>query len=412
MWDPVDEAVDPADWRATGRRLTRDRPASPALPFVGGVVGVLGAEAGGPWGPFGVHPAASSLGEPRVLLRRHEGAACFDHSTRTWHLTGPTGFQADAADALHEAGERPLPAPPRPGVVQARTVPREAFLAAVGAALEDIAAGEVYQLNLTRAVHVDGVDGAWPVWRRLGGGGRGARAAYLSLGPGAAVLSDSPEIGLDADGDALRVLPIKGTAARHADPALDTGLAAALLASDKETAELTMIVDLTRNDLGRVAVPGSVEVGPRHLLTLPNVHHAVQSVRARLRPGQDVWDALAAVFPPGSVTGCPKTRATARIADLEHGPRGPYCGLVGFSADHGVSRWSVAIRSAVVVGRRARYHVGAGIVADSVPEREWEETEAKGLRLAAAMGLAAEGATASGAGGRPAAARAAHSSSR
>ncbi len=140
-----------------------------------------------------------------------------------------------------------------------------------------------------------------------------------------------------------------------------------------------MIVDLTRNDLGRVARPLSVAVGPRILTSHPGVHHTSQRVTARLERGLDGWDLLRAAFPPGSVTGAPKVRA-----ELEPEPRGVYCGVIGYASGPRHA-WSVAIRTAVFHRGDARYHVGGGVVVDSTPEGEWQETIDKGRALATAL---------------------------
>jgi para-aminobenzoate synthetase component 1 len=162
-------------------------------------------------------------------------------------------------------------------------------------------------------------------------------------------------------------------------------LIAELRDSPKERAELAMIVDLVRNDLGRISVPGAIRVEPRVIRSHANVHHASQRVHARLKPGIDSWDGLAALFPPGSVTGAPKVSASRKIAELETEPRGVYCGAVGYCSG-ARARWSVAIRTAVWDGDSVRWHVGGGIVAGSDPEAEWEETVAKGLALAVLAG--------------------------
>lgn len=146
-----------------------------------------------------------------------------------------------------------------------------------------------------------------------------------------------------------------------------------------------MIVDLVRNDLGRVARPGTVRTGERTVRRCGDLWHAEQRVSARLRPDRDAVDAFAAAFPPGSVTGAPKVRAMQVIHDLEAGPRGPYTGALGVWFDDGSARTSVLIRAAQLGPEGARYHVGAGIVADSDPDREWRETCAKGSALGAAL---------------------------
>jgi para-aminobenzoate synthetase component 1 len=225
----------------------------------------------------------------------------------------------------------------------------------------------------------------WQAWQRLRALADARYAAWLRPNDAWTVLSSSPELFLAHDARRVSTRPIKGTRARADSPAADARARDALTSSPKEIAELTMIVDLMRNDLGRVATAGTVRWGPREIEALPNVFHASQLVEAELRDGLDVWDALAATFPPGSVTGCPKFSATAKIAELEPEARGVYCGAIGFVADHGPACWSVAIRTAVVGGGGLRWHVGGGIVSDSDPTAEWEETVDKGRLLATAL---------------------------
>jgi para-aminobenzoate synthetase component 1 len=161
---------------------------------------------------------------------------------------------------------------------------------------------------------------------------------------------------------------------------------AALLGADKDRAELAMIVDLVRNDLGRVAAPGSVRVAsPARVLDLPYVHHLVARITARLAPGRGAADAIRAAFPAGSITGAPKLRAMQIIAELEAGPRGPYCGAFGWLGG-GDAELAVAIRTLVVDGDSVRLDAGGGIVADSVAAAEWDEVHAKAAAMAAALG--------------------------
>jgi para-aminobenzoate synthetase component 1 len=251
-----------------------------------------------------------------------------------------------------------------------------------------LGAGDCYQINLTRPVMLEGIGDAWPAWlrlRRLAGAPYGA---WLCLSTEYRILCSSPELLLEVRGDCAVSEPIKGTRPRHPDPVVDHAMAGALRESDKDRAELTMIVDLVRNDLGRVAVPGTVTAAARRITAHANVHHASQRVSARLRPGEDAWSALAAVFPAGSVTGAPKIRATERIFELEPEPRGVYCGAIGFVSSSGNAAWNVAIRTGVWsprAGGALRYHVGGGIVADSQPAEEWWETVAKGTAMARAF---------------------------
>jgi para-aminobenzoate synthetase component 1 len=388
LWAPHATLTDPAGWPAAARRLHRPTPLHAAvrppdpLPFTAGVAGLVGYGAGDAVEAVAAAPGAGP--EPDVWLAAYDGALLHHRPTSTWWAVGPPA-RRHAARALLEAAEPAPAAPPAPPARAWSGTPRPAWEAAATAALDAIAAGEVYQLNLTRAVHVHGVDGAWPTYLRLRSAPRPARGAYLRLPGGVAVLSNSPERLLEVDGGVARTFPIKGTRPRGRSEAEDRALAEELMHSAKELAELTMIVDLCRNDLGRVAAPGTVRVGPRTLTLHANVLHTTQEVAADLAAGVDAWDALAATFPPASVTGAPKISATRHIARLETEPRGAYCGAIGFVSDHGVARWSVAIRTAVVAGDLARYHVGSGLVADSDPAAEWDETVAKGTRLAAAL---------------------------
>jgi para-aminobenzoate synthetase component 1 len=374
VWDPVEVVTELNGWPASGRRLTRQSDPGGAAPFAGGCVGWIGYGAGAAVESV---PAGRPTPEPAVWLGAYRGGLCFHHPTRTWHATGEPDVRREGARLL--AAAEPLSAPPAIAPRTTRSTDRSAFLDAVCAALEAIAAGDVYQVNLSRPVWVDAPGDAWAAYRRLRAAAPAAHGALLRPSADLAIASISPETFLACDGAAVHTVPIKGTRA-GGDPS-----GAELLGSEKELAELTMIVDLCRNDLGRVALPGSVTVGPRVVHSHRYVWHASQRVSAILTPGLDVWDALAAAFPPGSVTGCPKVRACELIAALEPHPRGVYCGAIGFSSSSGRSGWSVAIRTAVLQPHQARFHVGAGIVADSDPAAEWDETCHKAAPLLAAL---------------------------
>lgn len=372
LWDPSDVTMAPAGWTRWGRSAARTTHDDRDLPFVAGVAGYLGYAAGNDLDPLQARP---SQREPDVFLGRYDGALLFDHTAQRWTATG--GRQLPR----HAPAPRAAPSPASP----VSTWSQRGYERAVVEAIAAIEAGEVYQINLTRAVHAATPAPAWSAFRRLQAHARAPYLAWLCPTAATRVLSSSPELFLALDGDALWSAPIKGTRPRGSSAAEDHDLAHALTVDPKERAELAMIVDLVRNDLGRVAVPGSVQVRARAIAPLPNVFHASQEVHARLSPGRDVWDALAAASPPGSVTGCPKIRATAWIDRLEPEPRGAYCGSIGFVSDHGPAVWSVAIRTAVYHDDGARWQVGSGIVADSDPTAEWHETVAKGRLLARAI---------------------------
>lgn len=373
-FDPVEVITSASDWPAAGRAL--GRPADPAgVPFTSGVLGYVGYGAGA------AVPGQAETPEPPVWLGRYEGALCYRHADRTWH---PTGAAVPHASTLLAPGPPLPPVAPAPLGARDRTVTQRAFEDGVRRILDLIRAGDCYQVNLTRPVYVSGAGDPWAAYRRL----RSADAsfgAFLRASDDVSVLSNSPELLLRVDGGTLTSIPIKGTRARGATPAADEALQRELRDAAKDQAELTMIVDLVRNDLSRVCTVGSVHTGPREITTHPTLHHAVQAVHGTLVPGLTPWDALAAAFPPGSVTGAPKLRACQRIAELESDPRGVYCGAIGAVCDTGQAVWSVAIRTAVMHARAARFHVGGGIVADSQPTLEWEETEVKARALERAL---------------------------
>lgn len=378
-WDPVAVVTNGQDWPAIGRAMTRSVAADPTVPFSGGVLGYVGYGAGH---HVDAVPRQGPTPEPEVFLARYDGGLCWRHTDQTWHAAGSASFRASADAVLRAA--RPLPSPPLPSGPASTTVDRGDWEAAVERVLAWIHAGDCYQVNLSRVVRVPRAGDPFDAYRRLRRAGA-AYGAFLRVDPRIVIVSNSPELFLRVDGRQVASLPIKGTRPRGATPAEDDRLEAELRDSPKERAELTMIVDLVRNDLGRIAVPGTVHAGQRLLTRHPTVHHASWRVEATLADERDSWDALAATFPPGSVTGAPKVRACQRIAELEPEPRGVYCGAIGAVADGGNAVWSVAIRIAVFDGPDARYHVGGGIVAHSRPSDEWDETVAKELALRRAL---------------------------
>ena len=254
---------------------------------------------------------------------------------------------------------------------------RPSFEASVRAIVRLEYSGEVYQVNLTRRMEATFQGDPLALWRRLAVNARAPFSAYLNLGD-FQILSLSPERLLRRQGDLVWTEPIKGTTARGETADQDARNLASLLSGEKEAAELAMIVDVSRNDLGRVAVPGQVRVTThREVLSLPNVHHLVSRVHARLRPSVGTADLLRATFPGASVTGAPKISAMRIIDSLEPVSRGFYCGALGWMDLEGNFDWSLPIRTATGKGGQLRLGVGGGIVADSDPAAEWEETVAK-----------------------------------
>jgi para-aminobenzoate synthetase component 1 len=254
---------------------------------------------------------------------------------------------------------------------------REAFSRAVRRILRHEHDGDVYQVNLTRQIEMPIACAPYSLWQGLVRPARAPLSAYLDFG-NFQILSLSPERLLRREGERLWTQPIKGTSPRGETAAEDAENLARLLEGEKEAAELAMIVDVQRNDLGRIARPGEVRLSEhRRVITLPNVHHLSSCVEAKLRPGVGLADMLRATFPGGSVTGAPKIRAMQIIDELEPVARGYYCGALGWMDLSGDFDWSLPIRTAVVQGRALKLGTGGGIVVDSDPNAEWEETVAK-----------------------------------
>ena len=314
----------------------------------------------------------------------YDGAFCFGiydealiyrHAAQQWSAVG------DLAARLAE--HAPPASCARPDFQS--SMPRETFLAMVRRAQGYIAAGDIYQVNLSHRLASPWSGEPWAFYEALRHYSPAPNAAFLDL-DGCAVLSTSPELFLKMSGCAIRTRPIKGTRPRRADPLADERSAFDLLTSAKEVSELVMITDLERNDLGSVCEFGTVTVP--ELLKLERheqVFHLASTVEGRLRPGVDHAAAFRACFPGGSITGAPKKRAREIIDELEPLPRGLYTGALGWFGFNGESQFSIAIRTVVIARGEAHFHVGSGIVADSSPEAEWQETldKAAGILLAA-----------------------------
>ncbi|MBP1805688.1 aminodeoxychorismate synthase component I [Rubellimicrobium aerolatum] len=258
---------------------------------------------------------------------------------------------------------------------------------AIGRVLGYIAAGDCYQVNLTfpLASRLEGEP--LDLFRRLRGTGGPGHAAYAEMGVGPVVASLSPELFFRVDGEGRVVArPMKGTAPRDPDPARDAALAAELRASVKARAENLMIVDLLRNDIGRLARPGSVRVPALYAIEpYATVHQMTSTVEGELCGPASLARLMPALFPCGSVTGAPKIRAMQVIRELEPHPRGVYCGAVGWMAPDGRCDFSVAIRTLSIVGRDVTVNVGGGVVADSTADGEWEEALWKARFLGPAL---------------------------
>lgn len=247
-----------------------------------------------------------------------------------------------------------------------------------------ITAGDCYQVNLAQRFSCAAPDSPYEIYQRLRAVSPSPFAAFLNLG-GAQILSSSPESFLEVNGREVLSHPIKGTRPRGKTLEEDLNLKGELEACPKDRAELLMITDLLRNDLGRVCEPGSISVPDlRTVETYPQVHHLVATIKGRLAVGQDVIDLLKATFPGGSITGAPKVRAMQIIRELEPDPRNVYCGAIGLISLNQKACFNVAIRTMILKDHQATFWAGGGIVADSDPEAEYQETlvKAEGMRRA------------------------------
>ncbi len=269
-----------------------------------------------------------------------------------------------------------------------QTVSEAAFIDIVNKAQEYIASGDIYQVNLSHKfwAELECKNHVYSLYEKLRKASPAPMACYGNLGRRELICS-SPETFLRMSGEEIESRPIKGTSPRFSDSVLDKSSAHELLNSEKEKAELLMITDLLRNDLGRVSEYGSVKVDELlSLETFEQVFHMVSTVRGKIKPELSHVAALASCLPGGSITGAPKIRATQIIKELEKTSRGLYTGVVGYLGFNGESQFNIAIRSLVREGGQLHYHVGAGIVADSDPEKEYQETliKAEGIRRALA----------------------------
>ncbi|HEY4634833.1 MAG TPA: anthranilate synthase component I family protein [Candidatus Limnocylindrales bacterium] len=414
--DPIAVLESPAtgpDPFAVARRLLarlvgRPVASADAPRFLGGLIGFLGYDLGHALERL-PSIAPDDQGLPPLRLALHDWVVAWDRRTGTAWLGGraidgdgrrlarrldevharlTTPIAGRGRDEEPTTTERDRPAGFR------SSLERATYEAGVEAVRGYIERGDLYQANLTRRLETAFEGDPWPPYRQLRTGDPALFSGYLDLGPSPetgrprALLSASPEpfLAVDAAGH-VATDPIKGTRPRGRDRAADRALALELLTSAKDRAENVMIVDVLRNDLGRVCRPGSVRV-PRlcRLERTAAVQHLVSTVTGRLAPGRDPFDLLAAAFPGGSITGAPKIRAMEILEELEPVRRGPYTGALGWVGPDGAMQTSILIRTFVADGRRMTLHVGGGITWRSDPAAEWAETVAKAAGPLRAIG--------------------------
>jgi len=373
------------------------------LPFIGGLIAAFGYEcaetetAGEADDADATEPQAVLLGVDRLYAYDHSAKRGFALALCAAHSKSAAQRDATAAaqllcSALPDAEPVPgWPAAPPNAAFAARCTAHNAQRArrharAVEHIRRRIIAGDLYQACLTHCIELPFAGDPWAFYGALRARNPAPFAAYLEL-PGMTLAGSSPERFLRAGPNgALESRPIKGTRPRGATRAEDLRLRAELAASQKDRAENLMIVDLVRNDLGRVAATGSVRVSELFAIeSYATVFQMVSSVRAQLRRGCDALDAVRAAFPPGSMTGAPKLAAMSLLRKLEAARRGLYSGAVGYLDARGGADLSVVIRSACIRNGRAELHTGGGIVFDSQPHAEWAEAQQKARALLDAL---------------------------
>ncbi|NQU48913.1 MAG: anthranilate synthase component I family protein [Planctomycetes bacterium] len=363
------------------------------LPQMGGWIGYLSFECGHAWEPFPWLPA-DPAGFDDYHFARYRNAVLFLPTGEALLLWGEdeslspqiaNAERADLADQFNQLLGAPpiatsaawLPAPPQP------VGDAQSYQESVRQMRRWIGAGELFQANLSHRMQGPAPQDARAFYASLRPRQPTEMSAYFETGAGRALLSWSPETFLSVRGTQLRTKPIKGTAMRGDSPELDAALAAELDASIKERAELNMIVDMARNDLGRVAEPGLVRlIHSGKVVPFPTLFHRVAEVQAKWNPSLGLRALMQATFPPASVTGAPKVRALQAIAELEQSARGPYCGTFGYwLPGEPRAEFSVLIRTSTVGRKQLSLRVGAGIVWDSDPLLEWQETLVKARYL-------------------------------
>ncbi len=362
-------------------------------PFQGGAIGYFGYEMGRLLERL-PGTAVDDLALPDMSLGFYDWVIAFDHeSRRAWVFTTEFSRKGRAQWALDRIEKERFPVTPINGKPATTTdlrsnFGREQYIQAVDRVKQYIVAGDIYQANISQRLEATVDTDAWELYKSLRNTAPAPFGAFLGF-PESSVLSASPEQFLRVEDDFVETRPMKGTRPRGATPEEDNRLRKELASSEKDRAENIMIVDLLRNDLGRVCTPGSIRVPQLFdVETYPNVHQLVSSVTGNFRPGHDAIDLLTACFPGGSVTGAPKIRAMEIIDEIEPMQRGVYCGAIGYIGFDGSMQLSIPIRTMVKKGMQVYLQVGGGIVADSCPESEFQETLHKARGGLEALGIA------------------------
>ncbi|EKP0297895.1 aminodeoxychorismate synthase component I [Aeromonas veronii] len=351
------------------------------LPFIGGALGLFGYDLGRRFERLPVQ-AAADIAVPDMAVGIYDWALLRNVSTGDWQLVhwGDEAGLANRLAWLEQQQAKPAPAFALQGSWQSN-MSRAEYGEKFARIQEYLAAGDCYQINLTQRFSAPYQGDEWQAYCLLATANKAPFSAFIRL-PESALLSLSPERFLLLDGRHIETKPIKGTRPRHPDPATDLQVARELAQADKDRSENLMIVDLLRNDIGRVSRPGSVSVP--HLFAVesfPAVHHLVSTIHGELDARWQGVDLLRACFPGGSITGAPKIRAMEIIEELEPQRRNAYCGSIGYLSQHGRMDTSICIRTLIAEAGRLHCWAGGGIIADSDADSEYQETYDKVARI-------------------------------
>ncbi len=351
------------------------------LPFIGGALGLFGYDLGRRFERLPVQ-AAADIAVPDMAVGIYDWALLRNLATGDWQLVhwGDEAGLANRLAWLEQQQAKPAPAFALLGAWQSN-MSRAEYGEKFARIQEYLAAGDCYQINLTQRFSAPYQGDEWQAYCLLATANKAPFSAFIRL-PDSALLSLSPERFLLLDGRHIETKPIKGTRPRHPDPATDRQVARELAQADKDRSENLMIVDLLRNDIGRVSRPGSVSVP--HLFAVesfPAVHHLVSTIHGELDARWQGVDLLRACFPGGSITGAPKIRAMEIIEELEPQRRNAYCGSIGYLSQHGRMDTSICIRTLIAEAGRLHCWAGGGIIADSDADSEYQETYDKVARI-------------------------------
>ena len=356
------------------------------FPFSGGAIGYVAYDAG--------RERVEGLEDisPDFRFGFYEEALVWDHESKELHAVVRSGakdkdwFLSRLKELVAKANAGSSQATFEIGEISSNFT-REVYMERVGKTRELIRAGEIYQANLSQRFRGSFKGSGLALYRRLRNSNPAPYAAYLNFGD-EQVLSSSPERFFYLNGQDINTRPIKGTRPRGANADEEAAFRKDLEHSEKDRAELLMIVDLERNDLGRICEPGSIAVKSLfELETYASVIHQTATVEGRLKPDLDAIDCFGAMFPGGSITGAPKIRAMEVIEELETGNRGVYTGAIGYIGFDGRADFNIAIRTMRIADGELSFNVGGGIVWDSDPKSEYEETLHKAKSLFDALGV-------------------------